>query len=222
MRRGSGDPPLCIPHIQNEEDHREHGRRGRAAGRCWPGRRAGPLLHPRPDAGAHLNGAAIQLDEDEGTDAENGIGGGLILGFGFSEQFSLFLRGDGANISEDNDTGEDDTFTLVNLDLGGRYTFGSTAAALLPYAQVGFSGTGLGFQLTDGTESGDIVFTGASLFLGGGLEYFFTPKAALNVGLDVGKGRFTAVSVDGGDPEDLDEEQDFTTSRLSIGVSFRP
>jgi hypothetical protein len=172
--------------------------------------------------GAHLNGTAIQLDEDEGTDAENGIGGGLIVGFGFSEQFSVFLRGDGANISEDSDAGEDNTFTLVNLDLGGRYTFGSTAAALRPFAEAGFTATGLGFELTDGTQSADVVFSGGGLFLGGGLEYFFTPKAALNVGLAVGKGRFTAVSVDGGDAEDLDEDQDFTTSRLSIGVSFRP
>lgn len=172
--------------------------------------------------GVHLNAAAIQLDEDEGSDAENGIGGGLILGFGFSEQLSLFLRGDAAEISEDNDTGEDGSFTLVNLDLGGRYTFGSTAAALRPYAELGFSGTGLGFELTDGTQSADGVFSGAGLFLGGGLEYFFTPKAALNVGLTVGKGRFTAATVDGGSAEDLDEDQDFTTSRLAIGVSFRP
>ena len=172
--------------------------------------------------GAHVNATAIQLDEDGGTDAENGIGGGLILGFGFSEQFSLFLRGDGASISEDSDTGEDGSFTLVNLDLGGRYTFGTTAAALRPYAEAGFSGTGLGFERPDGTQSADAVFSGAGLFLGGGLEYFFTPKAALNVGLAVGKGRFTAVTVDGGEAEDLDEDQDFTTSRLSIGVSFRP
>ena len=171
--------------------------------------------------GAHLNASAIQLDEDEGTDAENGIGGGAVLGYGFSERIALFLRLNGAGISGDSENGEDATLTLASLDLGGRYSFGSTAAALRPYVELGFSGTGLGFETTIGTQTGDLVFAGTSIFGSAGLEYFFTRKAALDVGLTLGKGRFTTVTFED-ESEDLPEAVDFTTSRIIIGINFRP
>ena len=164
--------------------------------------------------GAHLSATALQLDEDGAGDAERGGGLGITLGYGFTDRFSLLLRLAGANISYAGDA--DGSYGLGDVDLGGRYSFGSTAAALRPYAELGVSAT----AVTDTFEGEDVTFSGGGVFVGGGLEYFFTRKVALDAGLVLGKGKFTTVDVSGTTSDDF-EDLDFTTTRINLGVSFR-
>lgn len=169
-------------------------------------------------AGLHLNGSALQLD-GEGAEAENGGGMGLMLGYGVSNKVTLFARVDGADVSYSD--GEDGSYTLAHLDLGGRYSFGSSAAALRPFVELSLMGAGV----SDEIDGSDVTLSGGAFGIGGGLEYFFSRSLALDVGLSLSKGEFTTATVDGEDYdlEDLEiEEAGFTSSRFNVGLSWHP
>jgi hypothetical protein len=174
-----------------------------------------------PSLGAHVNSSAIQSDEDGGSQAEQGIGAGAKLGFGVTDQVTVFLRGDFASISyeavEDVAAG---SYTLANIDLGGRYSFDAASAALRPYAELGLSGTAINDQLTLEGDTYDVTYSGGGLLLGLGLEYFFNRNVALDGGLMVGKGRLTTIEIDG-EPFDEAEDIDYTTIRMNLGLVFR-
>jgi hypothetical protein len=164
--------------------------------------------------GAHLNGSAIQLS---GGDAENGGGLGIAAGFGVSNKVTVFGRVGGADVKYEGDEG---SYTLANIDLGGRYSFGGSAAALRPYLELALGGVGV----SDEVEGSDVTLAGGAFNFGGGLEYFFNKALALDVGLVIGAGEFTKAQVDGEeiDLEDIDMEESFTTSRLNVGLSWHP
>lgn len=177
-----------------------------------------------PSLGAHVNFSAIQNDEGEGSNAERGIGGGAKLGFGVTDRITVFLRGDFASVSYEEDV-EDvgaDSYILANVDLGGRYSFAAGAnAALMPYVELGLSGTSITDELTVEGETFDIAYSGGGLLIGFGLEYFFNRNVALDGGLLLGKGRLTTFEIDG-ESFDGAEDLDYTTVRMNLGFVFRP
>jgi hypothetical protein len=166
--------------------------------------------------GGHFNSSAVQVDEEGSGGAEQGVGGGVNLGYGVSEHVTVFLRGDFANIDYEN--GDIGSYVLGNVDLGGRYTFGSYLAALRPYAELGFTGSSIHDQVDQDGETLDVTLMGGAIMLGGGLEYFLTEHVAVDGGLILGKGRFTTANVEG-ETFDIDEF-DYTSTRLNVGVNF--
>lgn len=177
-----------------------------------------------PSLGAHVNFSAIQSDEGEGSSAERGIGGGVKLGFGVTDNITVFLRGDVASVSYEEEVDElgADSYTLANIDLGGRYSFASgTNAALMPYVELGLSGTSIVDELTVEGETYDISYSGGGLLVGFGLEYFLNRNVAVDGGLMLGKGRLTTFELDG-EPFDEGEDLDYTTVRMNLGFVFRP
>ncbi len=168
--------------------------------------------------GAHVNASAVQLDEEDGGEAERGVGAGLKIGYGVSDRLALFVRGDVANIAYAGD--DEGSFVLGNVDLGGRFSFGTSAAELRPYAELGLSGTAVSDEVAADNETVDVVLSGAGLLLGGGVEYFFSRRSALDVGLGLGKGRLTSAEVNGETAEEF-EDLDFTTIRLNLGITLR-
>jgi hypothetical protein len=162
--------------------------------------------------GAHLNGSSIQLG-GSGSDAESGGGIGLMLGYGVSNRITLFARTDVAEVDY---TGVEGSYTLAHVDLGARYSFASAARSLRPYVEASLQGAGV----TDEIEGDDVSISGGGFGIGGGLEYFFNPKLALDVGLGVTGGNFSNAKVNGESVEDIDE--DFTSSRFNIGISWHP
>jgi outer membrane protein W len=176
-----------------------------------------------PSLGAHVNFSAIQSDEGEGSSAERGIGGGLKLGFGVTDHITIFLRGDVASVAYEEDVEEmgADSYTLTNIDLGGRYSFASGAnAALMPYVELGLSGTSIVDELTIEGETYDVSYSGGGLLLGFGLEYFVNRNVAVDGGLMLGKGRLTNFEFEG-EPFDDAEDLDYTTVRMNLGLVFR-
>jgi outer membrane protein W len=169
--------------------------------------------------GVRANFSAIQSDEDGGSVAERGGGLGALLGFGVTEQISLFLRADAASIAYEGD--EDESYALANVDLAGRYSVGTASEALRPYFELGLSGTAIQDDVELDGQTFDVVYSGPALLLGFGAEYFLSPQAALDVGMALGKGRFTNLQVDGEEADDV-EEIDFTTVRMSVGFTFHP
>lgn len=171
--------------------------------------------------GAHVNTAALQIDEDGGSKAERGFGAGVKLGYGFSDRVSAFARLGGASINYDDDFEEDGSYAMGLFDLGARYSFGTLGTALRPYVEGGLAGTAISEDIAVDGDTYGVTFSGPGVFIGGGVEYFFQPKAALDAGLILGKGRFTTAEIDGETFDEV-EDLDFTTIRLAVGVTFHP
>ena len=164
--------------------------------------------------GGFASASAIQVED---SDAENGIGGGLHLGFGFNDRISVFLRGTTATINSP-DEGFDD-YTLRHADLGVRYTFGTSAAALRPYVAGALSGRSLKFDLGGQT----LETRGPALTGSGGVEYFISPTFAIDAVLLISYGTFNVGRVDDSDWVDLEDDSlNGTASRLELGFTWHP
>jgi opacity protein-like surface antigen len=149
-----------------------------------------------PVVGIDLKGSSIQAN-GSGVDPASGAGVGLTLGYGLSDAFSLFVRGDMA-------------YRATYLDLGARYRFGGSTAALRPYVQgsLTYAGTTLAPFTDEPLRSRGVGFTGAA-----GLEYAVAPNLALDFGVSHTLGEF----VDG-----ASEGRGFAATRLNFGVRWRP
>jgi opacity protein-like surface antigen len=176
--------------------------------------------------GVYGNLSAIQLDEDGGTEAENGPGVGAMVGFGLRGGWTFFARGTFAGITYQEVDGSeldgDGTYSMPVLELGARYGFASGPnAALRLYGELGLSGTALSDEGTIEGQEVEFTFSGPAILLGGGVEYDLNRNVALDVGMILGKGRFTSLEINGETFDDA-EDLDFTTVRLNAGIVFRP
>lgn len=166
----------------------------------------------------HLAGNSIESKlNDAESERESGSGFGLGLGYGFGERFALVINLDAGTISSDEE--DEPGLVLAHFDIGGRLNFGSTASALRPYVHAAFSGVAEGVSGEPGGE--DVIFTGAGYTVGGGLQYFFSPRLALDAGLQGSFGEFTQIQ-EGDESAELDEGVEFTTARLQLGVTWHP
>jgi opacity protein-like surface antigen len=133
------------------------------------------------------------------SDANTGSGVGLAVGYGVNENLSVFARADYA-------------YRSSHLDAGVRYSFGSPRAALRPYAELAATRAG-------SAPSEAFRRTGYGATAGVGVEYFLNRKLALDVGVVHSEGRYTSQEVQG---QPLDGTARFTSSRLNIGLKWRP
>jgi hypothetical protein len=165
---------------------------------------------------AHLNGSAMNIEDSNTTESGGGIGFGI--GYGFTPSFALFLNLDAGAITPG---GNDPDYTLGHVDLGGRYTFGGSAARWRPSVD---GAVGVRVAMWDNVGgSGDVELSGASFNVGGGVGYYFNPSLALSMGLRLGFGSFTDIKVNG-TTFSLDEDDRIraTTSRFNAGLAWYP
>ena len=141
--------------------------------------------------GLDLGGGAVGFDRTA-SEMRPGANVGLIVGYGVSDAVTLFLR---------TDVG----YRMGHVDLGARYSFGASHAALRPYVEGALTRTGA----TDGdVRSHGFGFTG-----GAGVEYFVSRNVSLDVGVAHSRGRFTSDRVDG---------RGFGSTRVHVGFRLRP
>lgn len=131
--------------------------------------------------------------------ANTGSGVGVTLGYGVNDNLSFFARTDYA-------------YRSSHLDAGVRYSFGSARAALRPYAELAATRVG-------SAPSAALRRSGYGATAGVGVEYFFSRKLALDVGIVHSEGRYTSQQVEG---KPLEGTGRFTSSRLNIGLKWRP
>jgi hypothetical protein len=160
----------------------------------------------------HLLGASLQA---EGDDVESGGGIGLSIGYGFSRMFSAFIAIDVAKV-DIRDPEIAGNYSLGQGDLGIRVNFRDETQAAIPYLQAAF--TGRVAQTT--VEGFDFEVSGPAFTIGGGLNYYFQPKLALDIGLSFSSGTFDTLKVEG-DEVDFDEF-DATGARFQFGLTWFP
>jgi opacity protein-like surface antigen len=180
--------------------------------------------------GLHLHGTSISNeDEDNGSSKkERASGGGLgaQVGWGFTKWLMVYAGADAAQVTLDNVTGVDDDdvepdYTFIHGDLGVRFSFPSPNHGFVPYLNAALSAR----VATAEVLNEDVSISGNGLTLGGGLQYFFTPKWALDVGAQFTAGKFTEVEA-GGVKLDLDElgidVKNTNSARVNVGMKFYP
>lgn len=169
-------------------------------------------------AGLALHGAAIQI-EDLSDERESGGGATVKLGYGFNRLFALYVEASGASLRTDN--GEN--WTLGHVDIGSRFSLGSTAGTLVPYLQVavtGRAGTREDVVLQGSPGPRDLEISGAGLTAGGGLLVFFHPQWAFDADLKFTAGEFSTIRYGNVSVEGF--EIDATSTRFNVGVSWHP
>lgn len=148
----------------------------------------------------------IGVVSGDGATRVPGAGLGLTLSYGMTDNLSLFAR---AN------TG----YRTSQLDVGARYRFASPSSALRPYVEAGVSRFGAirSGQEINGAEQ-SLRSWGMGVTLGAGVEYHFSPRFAVDVGVTHTQGRFTTSSV----PGDAAFREKFSSNRAQVGFSWRP
>jgi opacity protein-like surface antigen len=160
----------------------------------------------------HLLGASLQA-EDEPT--ESGGGFGVSLGYGFSRLVSAFLTLDFAKI-DIRDPEIEGNYNLGQGDIGLRFSFRDQTQKAIPYAQAAF--TGRVAQTT--IEGTDIEISGPAFTVGGGLNYYFQPKLALDIGLSYTYGNFDTIKIDG--DEVPSDKFNAAGARFQFGLTWFP
>lgn len=168
--------------------------------------------------GLHL-GAATWTVDDLQIDAESGGGGGLTVGYGFSQLISAYLSADAASISPD--LGE--SYTLGHGDLGVLFTFGSTTSAVRPYADVAFGVRQASADLVDDTtgQTEELTISGTGLTVGGGVRYHLSLPLAIDAGVKASFGNLTEAEL-GGVTIQLPESASANSIRINVGVVWFP
>lgn len=168
-----------------------------------------------------VNATGLYLEDEEA-----GLGGGLgaRLGYGLTDNLTLFVGVNGAVLEERGENFEElsgaDELGYGSADLGLEVNFGAPRSALVPYVQLALSGAAL--TLDEGGDD-DLIITGGGVSGALGFKYYAVPTLALNVGVGGTVGQFTEFRYGSdGDSDDLREDLDFTTIRAQVGLSFYP
>jgi hypothetical protein len=135
--------------------------------------------------GAEANGLRVN---QAGSSAQTGGGGGLVLGYGMSKRWSMYMDGSDAVMNGTGGT----TYNLAHADLGLRMHFRGGAHRLVPFLQFGaterrFSTTSSGTTLTG---------LGVGGFAGAGLNLFLKPSVAMSSAVNWSMGNFDNFQVD--------------------------
>lgn len=159
--------------------------------------------------GGGLEGDGVKEDTPIAKDRSGG-GGGVVVGYGFNQRWSLFSQFGVAQVTSPDFP--DHEYAFGHLDLGARVHFRTGPHVVVPFLQFGVTGR---------TELDDVAgvgfsSTGAGLSLGGGFNAHFTPSVALSTAATWTFGHFDSFKVDG---ETVERDPvKVTTARIQIGV----
>lgn len=175
--------------------------------------------------GAHVNGSSLSFQDE---DSEQGGGGGVMAGWGFTKWFMLYGGVDAAKLDfkglgdfddQAEALGFKSSYTMVHADVGARFSLERGSMAV-PYANVAISGR----VLTTEVLKEDVSLSGSGVTLGGGVQFFFNPKFALDLGLQFTAGEFDRFEIGdySGPVKDLVDVKNSTSARFNVGLKFYP
>lgn len=156
--------------------------------------------------GVQFNGTGVSSDGD-GFRTVSGAGMGLTLSYGMSDALSVFGRGSYG-------------YRTTQLDLGARYRFGGASGALRPYVEGAVTRLGT-VRPPDPRALSQTSFNaeGLGMTVGAGVEYFISPRLAVDLGLSHTRGRFSDGTIVG---EGSGVVEKFRSNRVQVGVTWRP
>jgi hypothetical protein len=167
---------------------------------------------------SRIKGLAVGLDYHGGSwqyvesdeDPEAGAGFGLAVVYGFNENVALNVRFDGTTIKPED--GEE--YAMGHFDLGVNYYIGTVDSKFRPYLGVMYSG----FSLMQ--ENPKVELGGAGFGATGGINYFFAPKLAFNLGLTVNAVTLNSAKLNGNEVDIDPDFEKIVSSRFLLGFKY--
>lgn len=152
-----------------------------------------------------------RLDETEPT----GLGGGINIGYGLNQHLELFASYDWHTFKFKN---EWDDYGLSAIGVGARFNFGGTLQAVRPFVELGYNYQSLLISPVElNGQTFEYHMKGGSISLGGGLNYFVTPKLAIMGKVGANLGKFSSFLVD---RDGIEDRPDVKTFQFGIGVNY--
>ena len=169
--------------------------------------------------GLHASGASLSV---ESQDRNNAGGGGVFVGYGLNRHVTLFALADGAEFNDQSTGDIQGTWTMGHFDLGVRFNFANSLRSYVPFLQGSLGARAVGVQdpVVDGSPESEVAFTGGSLTLGGGIDFYFTETFALDVALLWTGGKFDTVHINNASISGFGF--DATSGRFDLGVLWWP
>lgn len=169
--------------------------------------------------GFHFQAASLSVEEEEG---EGGGGAGFRIGYGFNRIVTVYFEADGVSVDSDNADAFQGTWTLGHADLGVRFHFANTLRSWVPYLDVAIGGRGASVKdvESNGTEIGDIKFSGSSFSFGGGIYLYLSQTFGVDLALKFSDGTFNEVDLGAVSLNNLDI--DATSTRFKVGIVWWP
>jgi hypothetical protein len=166
--------------------------------------------------GTGFEGNGIVTDMSGSSTSESGVGGALVLGYGFSPRWSLYGELSTARIN----TSEGGTYSLAEVDIGTRVHFLTPTHTAVPFIQFGLSGRGETETLPLYSGSQTDSRSGAAVFFGGGANVHITPAFAFSGGVTWSVGVFNTYTVDNQSVSRPTARA--TSARVHLGVIWFP
>jgi hypothetical protein len=161
--------------------------------------------------GLGVEGNGLQLDQ-AGSSTESGGGGGLVLGYGFSKRWSMYVDASDAVMKATSGG----TYNLAHGDLGFRLHFRSGAHRLVPFLQFGATGRNVSVTTNGATFTG----SGVGGTAGAGFNWYLKPSVAMSTAMNWSMGNFNNFQVDTLTVSGLSVKA--TTARLHLGLVWFP
>jgi hypothetical protein len=168
-------------------------------------------------------GVSVTGDDVDGEfKTDFGMGAGVTLGYGFTRMLTAYASLDVAKQRFANTDYEDATFGLGHIEAGVRASFPLGATATVPYVNASIGRRALGAHVYDTVEEReyDMTISGRSYGIGGGVEHFFSPTMALDLGVAANFGKFDQFEADG--DKATASVNGSRTIRMRVGVNWRP
>ena len=168
---------------------------------------------------AHVGAAAGNVEDG---DTEAGLGGGVIVGYGFTPEWQVFVGGDATSMDISNPalTGE---YTIYQGDVGARLNFPDPTATFVAYVIGAVTGQFAKGTITGGeNQSADAELAGWGGSIGTGFHVFFNPALALDTQVQFTFGQFTHADLTGANAGRLDNARQNWFTRLNVGLTWYP
>jgi hypothetical protein len=160
------------------------------------------------------------IDGDFSTNLGEGLG--VTVGYGFNRIFSAFASLDLVKQATAPGIYPGGTYGLAHFEVGGRANIPIGSPKAVPYVSASVGRRALAARVTD-EDTGqqfDDGMSGTMYAFGGGMQYFLSPRLALDGGVELGMGSFDhAKGLDGDHPIQVNSS---STSRLRFGVNWHP
>jgi len=168
-------------------------------------------------------GVSITGDDIDGEfKTDMGMGAGVMLGYGFSRTLTAYASLDIAKQKFANSDYENSTFGLGHIEAGVRANVPLGTSSTLPYLSASIGRRSLGAHVEDTVleRDYDMTISGMSYGVGAGVEHFFSPTMALELGVAANFGRFDKYDGDG--EKATADVNGSRTIRMRVGVNWRP
>jgi hypothetical protein len=149
-----------------------------------------------------------------------GLGGGVQVGYLITPRLTAYAGLDLAKQGSDIN-GVDGNFGLTHLEAGAHLSFPVRGSKALPYVGAWVARRKLSTTLVNlltGQEAPLSVW-GLGGGVTGGMQYFLSPKLALDGGISVGIGKMGHMKANG-NQGDIPNIQNTTTTRLQFGANW--